>query len=123
MCFLSNYPATPFAEPKLKDADNYDVSNLKSDDETDDEEEPSKPIPQWAKDENIKRRARDQCLKMINYTKIFREASNCEIKLDEIFRTKRKKFTERSSSANWSSPPIWRTGINGEESFRKLHFK
>ena len=60
---------------------------------------------------------------MANYTKVFREASNCEIKLDEIFRIKRKKFTERSSSANWSSPPIWRTGINGEESFRKLYFK
>jgi hypothetical protein len=60
---------------------------------------------------------------MVNYTKIFKEASNSEIKLEDIFRNKRKKFNERSSSANWSSPPIWRTGITGEESFKKLYFK
>lgn len=116
-----NYPATPLSQPKLKDADNYDVSDLRSDDETDDEEDPSKPIPEWARDVNIQRKAREQCLACYNYTKIFKSASNHEIKLDEIFRTKRKKFNERSSSANWSSPPIWHTGITGEESFRKFH--
>jgi len=118
-----SYPVTPLQEPvyKLKNAENYDVSDLKSDDETDDEEEPSKPIPPWAKDSALMIKAKDQCMKKINYTKIFKTASTYEIKLDEIFRTRRKKFTERSSSANWTTPPIWATGLNGEESFRLLY--
>jgi inner centromere protein len=118
---IQSYACTPLQVPKLKDQNNYDVSDLRSDDETDDEEEPSKPVPDWAKDQNVKRKAMNQYVDCINYTKIFKTSTNYEIKLEEIFRTRRKKFTERSSSAIWNSPPIWKTGINGEDSFRKLY--
>jgi hypothetical protein len=118
-----SYAVTPLQEPiaKPRNPENYDVSDLRSDDETDDEEDPSKPIPLWAKEPHIQLKAKEQCLRTINYTKIFRTSSITEIKLEEIFKTRRKKFNERSSSANWTTPPIWATGINGEESFRKLH--
>ena len=47
-----NYDITPARhelppEP-LKDKENYDIMDLKSDDDTDDEENPRKIIPKWA---------------------------------------------------------------------------
>jgi hypothetical protein len=102
--------------------ENYDISDLNSEDETDDEEEPSKPIPAWAKDPILINTAISQNHRMINFTKLFKASSQNEIDLHAIFKIKRKKFDERSSSANWSTPPIWLTnGINGNESFRQLH--
>lgn len=112
----------PTAEPVKKPTyENYDLSDLRSDDETDDEEEPSKPIPVWAQSNNITRTSKNQNHNFINFTKLFKAASRHDVNLEEIFKIKRKKFTERSSSANWSSPPVWSTGLNGNESFRKLH--
>lgn len=113
-------PAPSLALTKLN-PENYDVSGLRSDDDTDDEEDPSKPIPAWAKQPLLGEASRAQSHKFINYTKLFKAACQNEINLDEIFKYKRKKFNERSSSANWSSPPVWRTnGISGEESFRQF---
>jgi hypothetical protein len=102
--------------------DNYDINDLKSEDETDDDEEPNKPIPEWAKDMRLKKTAMAQAKKFLNYTRLFRATTQNEIILEDIFKIKRKKFTERSSSAIWNSPPVWRTnGLNGNESFRLLH--
>lgn len=117
----SNYDCTPLQVPKLKDADNYDVSDIRSDDDTDDEEEPSKPIPAWAKEPLLVQKAQDQCLKAVNFTKMFKSSCSSEINLEHIFRHKRKKFVERSSSANWETPPVWSTnGLCGEESFMQV---
>lgn len=112
---------TPHTNKKTKN-DNYDIGDLKSGDDTDDDEEPSKPIPEWAREPNLSTKAIGQCFKGLNYTKLFRASSQKEIILENIFKIKRKKFTERSSSAIWNSPPVWRTnGLNGDESFRQLH--
>ena len=103
-------------------SENYDINDLKSEDETDDDEEPNKPIPEWAKDLRLKRTAMAQARKFLNYTRLFSASSQNDIVLEDIFKIKRKKFTERSSSAIWNSPPVWRTnGLNGNESFRLLH--
>lgn len=108
------------APVKIKE-ENYDINDLRSDDETDDEEEPSKPIPQWARDPFIFRKAQAQCFKTLNFTKMFRAACNAEIKLEEVFSSRRRRFVERSSSANWNTPPVWGTnGICGEESFLQI---
>jgi len=119
---ISSYDVTPLQIPKLKDEDNYDVSGLRSEDETDDEDEPNKPVPSWAKEPYLSQKAQTQSSLMVNFTRLFRSSCQQEVILENIFRVKRKKFTERSSSANWSSPPLWRTnGLTGEESFRKFH--
>ena len=117
----SSYECTPLQPARLKDEDNYDVSDIRSDDDTDDEDEPSKPIPSWAKEPNLSQKAQDQCLKAINFTRLFRSACQADVNLEQIFKTRRRKFIERSSSANWNTPPIWSSnGITGEESFMQL---
>jgi hypothetical protein len=102
-----------------KQYENYEISDLSSEDETDDDEEPSKQVPQWARE--VLPKARQQALNKINFTQLFKSTSQNEIILDNIFKVKRKKFCQRSSSANWDTPSIWKTGINGNESFRQLH--
>lgn len=94
---------------------------MESGDETDDDEQPNKPIPQWAKNPALMNKVKYQGLMMINFTKLFRSSANSNIVLEDIFKIKRKNFTERSSSAFWSSPPVWRTnGLTGDESFRRM---
>ena len=116
---VTNYDVTPLQPPKLKDINNYDVSNLGSEDDTDDDEEPSKPIPSWAVTGNLVAKVKSQNNSMVNFTRLFKAASQAEIHLEQIFKTRRKKFTERSSSANWTSAPVWQSnGITGDESFR-----
>ncbi len=118
---FESYEPTPLQPPRLKNIDNYDVSDLKTDDDTDDDEEPSKPIPQWAREPYLSEKSQNQCTMMVNFTKLFKASCNNEIILENIFRTKRKKFNERSSSANWTTPPVWKSdGISGEESFMQF---
>lgn len=115
---FTNYQVTPLQPPKLKNQDNYDVSDLRSEDETDDDEEPSKPVPDWARDPKLVEKVKRQAFSMFNFTRLYKAASQSEIILEDIFKIRRKKFNERSSSANWNSSPIWKgNGINGEESF------
>lgn len=116
---ITNYECTPLQTPKLKDINNYDVSNLGSEDDTDDDEEPSKPLPDWAIQTNLQPKVKSQNRSLVNFTLMFKSASQSEIILENIFKTRRKKFTDRSSSANWNCPPVWNSnGLTGEESFR-----
>lgn len=95
---------------------------MHSSDETDDEEEPSKPIPSWAKDPGFTKMAKSQASKFINFTKLFKSSAQININLDDIFEKKRKNFYQRSSSAIWNTSPIWNTsGIHGNESFMQIH--
>ena len=100
---------------------NYTIDSLKSENDTDDDEEPRKPIPAWANLADVTRKVKNQSVKMLNFTSLFKMACQSEINLNEIFLNERKTFTQRSSSAIWNSPPVWRTGLNGEESFRNLN--
>lgn len=126
MNILKQIDTNHYCEPKQikkePEFENYSIHDLHSSDETDDDEEPNKPIPAWAKDPLFTKTAKNQSYKFINFTKLFRASAQNEINLDLIFKVKRKKFYERSSSANWNTSPIWNTsGIHGNESFRQLH--
>lgn len=118
----SSKNGTPYKEvQKVKVYENYSIQELESGDETDDDEQPNKPIPQWAKNPALMNKVKNQGLMMINFTKLFKSSANSNIVLEDIFKIKRKNFTERSSSAFWSSPPVWRTnGLTGDESFRRM---
>ncbi|XP_053207270.1 inner centromere protein-like [Panonychus citri] len=109
---LESYQISP-PKPKPKSIPvNYDISDIKSDDDTDDEERPRKLIPSWAKGDALivaldaqfakPRRARERQIHEIfpcyDYT----------IDLVEIFKTNRvvhPKYDKRTSSVVWSSPP------------------
>jgi len=107
--------------------DNYDISDLRSDDD-DDEDEPrvqNKRIPNWAKGTDFLKAIKSQ------FTLRVRERENqirqlflsidSEIKLDEVFRgsTKAvsKKYERRTSSACWNSPPA----VHIDHSFSRFH--
>ena len=106
-----------------KDADNYDVSTLNSEEEeeedSDDDSEPKKPIPEWAKEINIQPYSQTQITNMLNYTRLFRASANPDINLEEVFGSKKgKNFSNRTSSAHWPNTPVWKTnGIMGDSSF------
>ncbi len=103
---------TGFKTP-LKKFENYKIDDLNSGDETDDEDMPRKPIPEWAQWHLVKAKVIEQQKSCINFTKLFKSASQ-DINLEEIFIIQRMRFTQRSSSACWDSPPVWKTGLNQE---------
>ncbi len=87
-----------------KAKEDYDIKDLRYEDETDDEENPKKPIPNWAQDQNIFKTSTKQSIKYINFTSLFRSCCYEEINLEKVFSIKKKKFNQRSSSADWKSP-------------------
>ncbi|GAB1600425.1 inner centromere protein A-like [Argonauta hians] len=81
---------------------NYDISDLKEDDSTDDESNPSKPIPRWALNPELKIALLAQHYNPPNLDKIFHPIENPD--LNELFVRKRARFNHRSSSAHWDAP-------------------
>lgn len=101
-----SYEMTP--DP-LVSYDNYDIGDLNSEDSTDDEERPKKPIPTWAcppvLNSWMKQQENDIDSRVIDITKIFPpEQLLKDPDLSRIFKRKRKRFYVRSSSAHWDSP-------------------
>ena len=100
-----SYKMTP-ADPIFA---NYDIHDISSDDSTDEEDQPKKPIPTWALPSQLNPVIRQQEEDIFE-----RELDPCDIfppnqllkdvNLAQIFKHKRKRFYERSSSAHWNSP-------------------
>ena len=87
---------------------NYSISGLNSSDETDDEDMPNKPIPDWATNARLKSTSLAQSTKCINFTQVFRSTLKENVILEDVFSIKKKHFHMRTSSANWNfSPPVW----------------
>lgn len=107
---VTSYDMTPRFEQvspqPLANPDNYNIDDLKSDDDTDDESRPKKAVPSWAKKAAIHAalllhdRSEAAVLKLFPPEELFPP-----IRLEQIFPTARKNFHKRTSSANWDTPP------------------
>lgn len=120
---MSTYDMTP----PPKEYGNYDISTLQSDEDTDDDDHPHKPVPHWARGQTF--------LKSVH--KQFEGKSNREVQLkadaifgknsallsrfatdfDRIFPAKSlPKYYKRTSSAVWDESPLNYSSIWEESS-------
>ncbi|KAK1159753.1 inner centromere protein A isoform X1 [Acipenser oxyrinchus oxyrinchus] len=82
--------------------DDYGM-DLNSDDSTDDEGEPKKPLPSWAEGKRLNQAVMHQYYNPIDLERHFRKV--LPIKLEEIFCKSKPRYFKRTSSAVWHSPP------------------
>ena len=104
-----SYQMTP-ADPIIQ-YDNYSIGDLSSGDSTDEESSPKKPIPDWAHHSKLNKWMENQensvASKRVNVESIFPPKQLLHTpELEKIFKTKRKCFFVRSSSAKWNSPML-----------------
>ena len=101
----------------------YDISDLNSEEDSDDERNPRKAIPEWAKGSNFVASLQAQYSKLRKYRdrdimKTFRLCPTT-VDLDLIFKGYTRhvipKYDKRTSSAHWSSPPA--SKLNFSDSF------
>jgi len=104
---VSSYDMTPARhelppEPSQAE-DNYGLDDLKSDEDTDDEDCPRKQVPKWAEGTQLRTSLLKQCYMGPDLDKIF---STIEMPdLSTMFQHQRKRFHKRTSSAVWETPP------------------
>ncbi|KAL9984126.1 hypothetical protein ACROYT_G006387 [Oculina patagonica] len=86
--------------------ENYNIADLHSDDSTDDEDNPRKKIPSWARPAALKAAIFHQEYSNIDVNSIFDSVPAPD--LEAIFTKcqKKKRFHQRTSSAIWDSPPL-----------------
>ncbi|XP_067902248.1 inner centromere protein-like isoform X2 [Heterodontus francisci] len=102
-----SYTMTPNGYSKLKlpkvNLDNYGM-DLNSDDSTDDEGAPRKPIPAWADGKQLQQALIKQYYHPLDVDKFFGviQAPN----LETIFGKSKPRYLKRTSSAVWYSPPV-----------------
>ncbi|XP_051778536.1 LOW QUALITY PROTEIN: inner centromere protein A-like [Erpetoichthys calabaricus] len=101
-----SYEMTPKGSNKTiarLDPENYGM-DLNSDDSTDDESAPRKPIPSWAKGQKL-----NQAIMHHYYNPPDTDKRYDEIEppnLVEIFNKSKPRYLKRTSSAEWDSPPM-----------------
>ncbi|XP_054027691.1 inner centromere protein [Dryobates pubescens] len=102
----NSYQLTPHAQrdpkPFSTDPNNYGL-DLNSDDSTDDESQPRKPIPAWASGEQLSQAVTRQYYNPPNVDEIF--GVILSPRLEDIFGKSKPRYFKRTSSAVWSSPP------------------
>ncbi|NXE28740.1 INCE protein, partial [Ardeotis kori] len=103
----SSYQMTPqgHKEPKPPtiNPNNYGM-DLNSDDSTDDESQPRKPIPAWATGNQLSQAVIRQYYNPPNVDALFGVIASP--KLEDIFYKSKPRYFKRTSSAVWNSPPF-----------------
>uniref|UniRef100_A0A8D0FR26 Inner centromere protein n=1 Tax=Strix occidentalis caurina TaxID=311401 RepID=A0A8D0FR26_STROC len=103
----SSYQMTPQApkvpKPVLTNPNNYGL-DLNSDDSTDDESQPRKPIPAWATGNLLSQAVTHQYYNPPNVDALFGVIASP--KLEDIFYKSKPRYFKRTSSAVWNSPPF-----------------
>ncbi|XP_069821817.1 inner centromere protein isoform X2 [Dendropsophus ebraccatus] len=100
-----SYEMTPkgYKNPVKFDADDYGM-DLNSDDSTDDESKPRKPIPAWASGNQLAQAMRHQYYHPIDVDKVYGPIESP--KLEDLFYKSKPRYYKRTSSAVWHSPPL-----------------
>ncbi|KAM9080366.1 inner centromere protein isoform 3-T3 [Megaptera novaeangliae] len=101
----TSYQMTPQghrAPPKIN-PDNYGM-DLNSDDSTDDEAHPRKPIPHWARGTQLSQAIIQQYYHPPNLLELF--GTILPLDLEDIFKKSKPRYHKRTSSAVWNSPPL-----------------
>ncbi|XP_056382741.1 inner centromere protein [Hyla sarda] len=101
-----SYEMTPksYKAPVVKiNADDYGM-DLNSDDSTDDESKPRKPIPAWASGNQLGQAMCQQYYHPIDVEKFYGTIDSP--KLEDMFYKSKPRYYKRTSSAVWHSPPL-----------------
>ncbi|XP_067902251.1 inner centromere protein A-like isoform X2 [Heterodontus francisci] len=102
-----SYSMTPNGYSKLKlpkiNLENYGM-DLNSDDSTDDEGAPRKPIPTWADGKQLQQALIKQYYHPLDVDKVFGVIQPPN--LETIFGKSKPRYLKRTSSAVWHSPPV-----------------
>ncbi|XP_071974125.1 inner centromere protein [Engystomops pustulosus] len=101
-----SYEMTPkgYKPPSVKiNADDYGM-DLNSDDSTDDESKPRKPIPAWASGNQLAQAMCQQYYHPIDVDKFYGIIDSP--KLEDMFYKSKPRYYKRTSSAVWHSPPL-----------------
>lgn len=123
----SVYDMTP--PPKEHNYDNYDISEIKSDDDTDDERNPRKHIPNWARGSQFIDSLKRQYAKSFkSKERELRSIFTCvqmPVELGLIFGPQKAvaaKYSKRTSSAVWNSPPTIHSNLSINSSKSETSF-
>ncbi|XP_064309253.1 inner centromere protein isoform X2 [Phalacrocorax carbo] len=103
----NSYQMTPRAQkepkPPVMNPNNYGL-DLNSDDSTDDESQPRKPIPAWATGNQLTQAVVYQYYNPPNIDALFGVIASP--RLEDIFYKSKPRYFKRTSSAVWNSPPF-----------------
>ncbi|NWI26811.1 INCE protein, partial [Sula dactylatra] len=103
----NSYQMTPQAQkepkPPVTNPNNYGL-DLNSDDSTDDESQPRKPIPAWATGNQLSQAVIRQYYNPPNVDALFGVIASP--RLEDIFYKSKPRYFKRTSSAVWNSPPF-----------------
>ncbi|XP_066488267.1 inner centromere protein-like isoform X2 [Tiliqua scincoides] len=91
--------------------------DLNSDDSTDDESQPRKPIPFWASGLQLNEAVTYQYYNPPDINKFFGQILSP--KLEDIFYKSKPRYFKRTSSAVWQSPPLPKTVLRTSNSMKK----
>ncbi|XP_042637456.1 inner centromere protein [Orycteropus afer afer] len=108
----TSYQMTPQGHrgpPKIN-PDNYGM-DLNSDDSTDDEANPRKPIPAWASGTQLSQAIIHQYYHPPNLLELF--GTILPLDLEDIFKKSKPRYHKRTSSAVWNSPPLQGSRVPG----------
>ncbi|XP_006875116.1 PREDICTED: inner centromere protein [Chrysochloris asiatica] len=108
----TSYQMTPQGHrgvPKIN-PDNYGM-DLNSDDSTDDEAHPRKPIPAWASGTQLSQAIIHQYYHPLNLLELF--GTILPLDLEDIFKKSKPRYHKRTSSAVWNSPPLQASRVPG----------
>ncbi|XP_009878867.1 PREDICTED: inner centromere protein [Charadrius vociferus] len=103
----NSYQMTPqyqkYPKPPTVNPNNYGM-DLNSDDSTDDENQPRKPIPAWATGNQLTQAVMRQYYNPPKVDLLF--GAIASPKLEDIFYKSKPRYFKRTSSAVWNSPPF-----------------